>query len=121
MGQVPAAVCPRWRGVELDELSPTELDRAGEPLIALDRDGRIVAMSAAAAEWAGVAAWQARGRELVRELGWRFGRSAVDAIAAFVRSSAACTAVRTEPGRRHRAADVALLRGDRRIYVALAT
>ena len=110
----------RWRGVELDALSPGELERIGEPVIALDEDGCVVAMSASAARWAGVAAWQAKGRELAREFGWRFGRAAVESIRSFASASTPCLTIRAEPVGPRAATPVALLRGDHRIYLAVA-
>ncbi len=114
------AVRGRWRGLELDALSTGELERITEPVIALDAAGRVVAMSAAAARWVGVAAWQAKGRELSSEFGWRFGRSAVESIRSFVGASIPCLTIRAEPTAPRTATSVALLRGDQRIYLAVA-
>ena len=87
-------------------------------MIALDGDGRVIAMSAGAARWAGVVAWHARGRGLVRELGWRFGAAAAQRIDDFTRADEASMVVCAH-GRRG-AIEVALVRGADRIYVALA-
>ncbi|MBP8808091.1 MAG: hypothetical protein KBG48_35435 [Kofleriaceae bacterium] len=109
-----------WRGVDLDRLTLTDLEGSSHAVVALDDDGRIVAMSQPAARWFGVTAWQARGRALVRELGWRLG-AATEAIGGFLGSPARFASVRVPP---HRATvrtstQVALLRGTGRWYVAL--
>ena len=65
-----------WHGHDLDALGERELAARTDALIALDADGRIVALSAGAARWAGVSAWQARGRSLLGELAWLFGAAA---------------------------------------------
>lgn len=110
-----------WRGVELDRLTLADLEGSEHAVIALDDEGRVVAMSPPAARWFGVAAWQARGRALVRELGWRLG-AASDAVAGFLGSSARFASVPV-PARHTQqargATQVALLRGDRRMYLAL--
>ncbi len=109
-----------WRGVDLDRLTVTDLEGSTHAVVALDDDGRIVAMSQPAARWFGVTAWQARGRALVRELGWRLG-AATDAIAGFLASPAPFASVRVPPRRAtvRTSTQVALLRGRGRWYVAL--
>jgi PAS domain-containing protein len=87
-----------WRGVDLDRLTLTDLEGSSHAVVALDDEGRIVAMSQSAARWFGVTAWQARGRALVRELGWRLG-AATEAIAGFLGSPARFASVRVPPHR----------------------
>lgn len=122
MGTV-ACTAPWSLGQHLDALSPDELARLDDPVIALDAAGQIVAITPAAARWIGVAAWQARGRTLTRELAWRFGADATSAIAEFSSATAPCSTVRAAADRAHQrpGAEVALVRGDRRIYLTLAS
>ncbi|MBK7078032.1 MAG: hypothetical protein IPH44_37780 [Myxococcales bacterium] len=122
MGTVRTCDEPRRLGQRLDAMSPDELARLDDAVIALDADGHIVAITPAAARWIGVAAWQARGRTLTRELAWRFGKAATAAIAAFSGDTAPISTVHAAPDPTHQrpAAAVALVRGDRRIYLALA-
>ena len=122
MGTVRTCDEPRRLGQRLDAMSPDELARLDDAVIALDADGHIVAITPAAARWIGVAAWQARGRTLTRELAWRFGKAATAAIAAFSGDTAPISTVHAapDPADQRPAAAVALVRGDRRIYLALA-
>lgn len=122
MGTVRTCNEPRRLGQCLDAMSPDELARLDDAVIALDPEGHIVAITPAAARWIGVAAWQARGRTLTRELGWRFGKDATAAIAAFSDDTAPLSTIHAAPDLTHQrpAAEVALVRGDRRIYLALA-
>lgn len=119
MGTVLPGTVPRWRAVDLDQLTADELARLDQPVIALDAAGRIEALTPAAARWVGVTAWQARGRSLARELAWRFGASAAAAIDAFVGDHTATTTVHAEAARQRPAGEIALVRGDRRIYLTL--
>ncbi|MEZ4399355.1 MAG: hypothetical protein R3B06_05015 [Kofleriaceae bacterium] len=120
MGTVPATTRPRWHGLDLDNLTVADLDAAATPVIALDGAGRIVGMSGAAARWAGVSAWQTRGRELARELAWRFGATAASVIDGFVRSGQAAGALHVDAVGGRGAAEIELLRGGDRIYLAIA-
>ncbi len=122
MGTVRTCDEPRRLGQCLDAMSPDELARLDDAVIALDAEGHIVAITPAAARWIGVAAWQARGRTLTRELAWRFGQAATAAIAAFSGDTAPISTIHAAPDLTHQrpAAAVALVRGDRRIYLALA-
>ena len=102
----------------LDELTDAELAATPLALIALDADGRVVAISPSAARWAGVAAWQVRGRALLGELGWLFGADATRRLADLLASPPPCATLRAH---RRDGTDVELTlsRGDRRIYLAV--
>jgi hypothetical protein len=92
------------------------------PTIILDADGSVVEMSPEAAAWAGVSAWQARGRTLARELAWLFGVDASRAIEAFLGGDAATERVHAVGQRRGHAieADVVLCRDRAHGLVRLA-
>jgi|GEM_PF-2788513 len=118
---VRAVDAPRvhWRGIVLDELTEAELTRASFSIIALDGDGRVVATSASAARWAGVTAWQLRGRELTRELAWRLGEDATLRLVAFLNGSRASATLRVAGRRGSADADLTVLRGASRRYLVL--
>ncbi len=103
----------------LDELTDVELAVTPQALIALDADGRVVAISPSAARWAGVSAWQVRGRALLGELGWLFGADAARRLADLLAAAAPCATLRAHR-RDGTDAELTLWRGDRRIYLAVS-
>jgi hypothetical protein len=112
---------PVWRGVELDRVPVSDWHRVLERLLAIDAAGVVVAMSPSAATWANVTAWQVRGRHLLRELHWVFGRAATERILAFARSSDTVAVVAATGGHRRATgvAELRLLRGRERIYITV--
>jgi hypothetical protein len=91
------------------------------PLIVLDAAGSVVDLNEAAARWAGVSAWQLRGRALARELTWAFGADAAREISAFLVDSAPSARVHAVGHRRGHAveADVELCRDHDRVWLAI--
>lgn len=106
-----------WRGLDLDALTDGELATRTDLLIALDDRAHIVALSAGAARWAGVAAWQARGRSLLGELAWLFGAAASAHLAGLLATGAG--GATTADGKRG-PATLTLVRGATRSYLAIA-
>ncbi len=105
--------------VAFDRWSAAELEAATPALIALDRAGRIVAVSARAARWMGVLAWQVRGRELLAELRWALGDVAAQRVAEILRGGPPSASTRAA-GRRGAPVDLELVRGRDRLYLTLA-
>lgn len=106
-----------WRGHDLDALSDAELAARPDNLIALDGDGRISALSAGAARWAGISAWQARGRSLIGELSWLFGPAATAHLANLL---AGCTGGTLAADGKRGPVTLTLVRGATRSYLAIA-